>query len=135
MTQPQLFAPPAGMTRVGRMSKGQKLVEGQVYAGRGPQAPQHTPIGDRGWLGNPYDVRVWGARAMPLYVSYFLGRTQRERAFADAVRELRGSELLCWCVEAWDPSMFRPGPDAFKRLQEKATCHAMIVAWVAEGRS
>ena len=89
-----------------------------VYAGRGPsKANLVTPdieIGERGWLGNPFTVDQYGREtAIALYREAFENRLAGDPAFRDAVRDLHGQVLGCYC----------------QRLDEDSpACHAEVVA-------
>lgn len=106
-----------GHTRVGHC----KRDETDVYVGRGPngRAMDETPVGERGWLGNPYpldDVDSRGA-SIEAFRADFVARLKADQAFRDAVRGLSGKTLGCWCqsLEADQPA-----------------CHAEVVAEYAD---
>lgn len=87
-----------------------------VYAGRpakgpdGTNDPRRVPVGERGWLGNPFDPRV-EANALDRFREYFLERVERDEAFRVSVIALKGKRLGCFCA---------PRP-----------CHAQTIAeWV-----
>lgn len=88
-----------------------------VYVGRGAEKAHinNTEIGERGWLGNPYPLNDERTReeVVEQYRRDFEQRLQKDAAFRDAVRDLAGSVLLCWCQEY--------GADAPK-------CHAEVIA-------
>lgn len=73
-----------------------------VYIGRG-QGNHHilnTPIGNEGWLGNPYAVGDVYTRekAIAVYKEVFLKRVKEDPAFATAVKRLEGKRLGCFCA-------------------------------------
>lgn len=70
-----------------------------IYGGRGRQAAHllNTPVGQRGWLGNPYRLDDHDRdTAVAKYARAFLGRL-RTTEFSDAVEDLRGQRVACWC--------------------------------------
>jgi len=89
-----------------------------VYAGRSRTPPAFAEIGAPGWLGNPYDVRVYGAEAGPLFERYFLARAKRDREFRTAVLALAGKRLGCPGCATGSPG-----------------CHARFIAqWIETNR-
>lgn len=101
-------------TRVGHC----KRDETDVYVGRGPngRAMGETPIGERGWLGNPYTVDEHGReKSIERFRREFEQRIQADRpdGFRGAVADLSGKTLGCWCQSVDDD-----GP----------ACHAEIIA-------
>lgn len=100
-------------TRVGHCRKD----ETDVYIGRGDHGDGHvlnTPIGDRGWLGNPYPKDDHGrAECIELFREEFEERVETDQEFRAAVRELEGDRLGCWC----------------QRLDEDSpACHGEVIA-------
>lgn len=91
-----------------------------VYAGRASESGHlgTVPIGDRGWLGNPFTLDKFNRdTAISLYRAAFQNRLVQDDAFRAAVRDLAGSVLGCWC----------------QRLDEDApACHAEVVARAAD---
>lgn len=118
-----LIAPTRTYTRVGKMTTNHVLFPGQVYAGRGPgrRDMNSTPIGIVGWLGNPFDIQTHGSRALPKFEDVFGRRLDDLPVFRDAIRDLHGKELLCWCVTKWNTAM-----------TGKVRCHAQIIARAAD---
>lgn len=102
-----------GETQVGHV----KLDETDVYAGRGPggRAMDETPVGERGWLGNPYPLADTGSRAAAIeaFRADFIARLKSDEQFRDAVENLSGRTLGCWCHRA-----DKDGP----------ACHADVIA-------
>lgn len=109
-------------TRVGHT----KADETDVYAGRGPNAQDmtETPVGERGWLGNPFalddideddtkDDETVREASIRQFRSVFEDELQSNKKFRDAVRELHGKVLGCWCQHLED---------------ESPACHAEVVA-------
>ena len=101
--------------------------EYDVYAGRprGNLRPEHVPVGEPGWLGNPHRVGTGCStcgykphsveEALALFESYFLARVRADDLFRDAVLALKGKRLGC------------PG------CPTGSPCHAGIIArWVEE---
>jgi len=88
-----------------------------VYIGRGPNARDmtETPIGERGWLGNPYPVSECDSRlaSIEAFKADFLTRLKVDPKFREAVTDLSGKTLGCWCQELDD---------------ETPPCHGEIIA-------
>lgn len=101
-----------GETRVGH----HLADETDVYAGRGPggRTMAATAPGRRGWLGNPYVVEDHGReKSIELFRRDFERRLADDETFREAVRDLSGEALGCWC----------------QRLDEDGPpCHAEVVA-------
>lgn len=79
------------------------------YIGRGPNGRDmlDTPIGQRGWLGNPYTVEDHGrAGCIERFRTAFEHRIKNDAEFRARVRELHGQTLGCWCqtVDADGPA-------------------------------
>jgi len=78
-----------------------KTDEIDVYIGRGPGGRDMTTtsIGDRGWLGNPYALNDGYSReeSIELFEEQFLTRLLTDDEFREAVAELAGSTIGCWC--------------------------------------
>jgi len=99
-------------TRVGHT----KADETDMYAGRGPEKRDmtETPIGDRGWLGNPFTVDEYSREeSIERFRETFEERLESDEEFRDAVRNLHGQVLGCWCQHLED---------------ESPACHAEVVA-------
>jgi len=88
-----------------------------VYVGRGPSSRDMTDtrIGDRGWLGNPYPVKgdVTREDSIRYFRRVFETRLETDAEFRDAVADLAGKTLGCWCQRLDDD-----GPP----------CHAEVIA-------
>lgn len=101
-----------GETRVGHC----KHDSTDVYAGRGPDGRHMstTPIGKRGWLGNPFPVDEHGrVQCVERFRSEFEARLRNDEEFRAAVRRLSGVTLGCWCQRLND---------------EGPLCHAEVIA-------
>ena len=99
-------------TRVGHT----KADETDVYAGRGPEGRHmnETAIGARGWLGNPHTLDTYSrAESIDLFREDFEARLAGDDEFSEAVRDLSGKTLGCWCQRLNDD-----GP----------ACHAEVIA-------
>jgi len=99
-------------TRVGHT----KADETDEYAGRGPGARDmtETPIGERGWLGNPFTVEEYSREeSIERFRETFEDRLEEDVEFRDAVRNLHGKTLGCWCQRLEDDS---------------PACHAEVIA-------
>lgn len=101
-------------TRVGHC----RADDTDVYAGRGQNGRHLLSVpapGVRGWLGNPYSLEDGYSREESLekYREAFEDKLERDDRFRDAVRDLAGQTLGCWC----------------QRVDEdEPACHAEIVA-------
>lgn len=92
MTRPE----EATRTRVGHT----KRDETDVYIGRGPGGRDmlSTPVGDRGWLGNPHTVEDHGREGcIKRFRKAFVRRLEDDPEFRARVRDLAGKTLGCWC--------------------------------------
>lgn len=92
-----------------------------VYVGRGDGGDGHllnTAIGNRGWLGNPFSVDGHGrVQCIEWYRTEFEARLYDEKALREAVAQLQGKVLGCWCQRLDDD-----GP----------ACHAEVIAGWAD---
>lgn len=88
-----------------------------VYIGRGESGDAHllnTPVGERGWLGNPFPVSEHGrVQCIDRFRVEFEARLADDAEFRAAVRALAGSVLGCWCQRLADD-----GP----------ACHGEVIA-------
>jgi len=103
-------------TRVGHC----KADETDVYVGRGPNGSHmhNTLVGNRGWLGNPFTVEEYGReKSIRKFRTEFEKLIDTNPVFADAVAELSGKTLGCWCQRLVD---------------EEPACHAEIIAEFAD---
>lgn len=59
----------------------------------------NTPIGESGWLGNPFPVAVFGREeSIARYCEALIKRVERDSEFGRAlVEEVHGRTLGCWC--------------------------------------
>jgi len=83
-------------TRVGHT----KRDETDIYIGRGPGGRDmlSTPIGKRGWLGNPHTVEDHGREgSIERFRKAFEHRLENDPEFRARVRDLAGKTLGCWC--------------------------------------
>lgn len=106
----------SGKTRVGHC----KADETDIYVGRGPngRSMNNTPIGDRGWLGNPYTLESYGREeSIELFRRDFENRLERDEEFREAVEDLAGEVLACWC-QTLD--------------SDKPSCHGEVIAEYAD---
>jgi hypothetical protein len=102
-----------GRTRVGHCVHN----DTDVYVGRGPggRGLNTTDTNQRGWLGNPYPLSESESRAASIqqFRRDFEARLRDDDAFRQAVRNLAGKTLGCWC----------------QRLSEdEPACHAEVIA-------
>jgi len=74
--------------------------ESDVYIGRNQTqgSMNEVPVGERGWLGNPYPEEQYGReRCIALFKQDFTERLESDPDFREAVKELSGKTLGCWC--------------------------------------
>ena len=87
-----------------------------VYIGRGAGGRDmlETPIGKRGWLGNPHSVDDYGREgSIERFRKAFEHRLETDDEFRARVRDLAGKRLGCWC----------------QRLDEdEPACHGEVIA-------
>lgn len=106
----------AVQTRVGHC----KADDTNVYVGRGPggRDMSDTPIGERGWLGNPYSLDDFSRRrSISAFAIDFQVRVESDPDFAEAVKSLHGKTLGCWCQKLDD---------------SEPACHAEVIATWAD---
>ena len=93
----------------------------EVYIGRGPDARSmtDTTIGARGWLGNPHPVGEKYSRqeSIDLFRDDFEARLRGDDKFREAVKNLHGKTLGCWCQGVEDDS---------------PACHGEVIAEYAD---
>ncbi|WP_134671737.1 DUF4326 domain-containing protein [Halorussus marinus] len=97
-----------------------------VYAGRhGDDGSQNLVTvdepGEAGWLGNPYSADDFGRKqSVAMFMNLLFLALEQRPEFVEAVYDLRGSVLGCWC----------------HRLEETGddhlVCHADVIARVAD---
>ena len=72
-----------------------------VYGGRGTNQAnlRNTDVGKYGWLGNPYRINKQQGRAEVIakYVPAFYSRMAEDHEFREAVKQLDGKRVGCWC--------------------------------------
>lgn len=82
--------------------------ERDVYIGRGDKENgekshlNNTEVGEHGWLGNPYVTEEHGGEytreeSIEKYAYDFQRRIETDSEFREAVKELRGKKLGCYC--------------------------------------
>lgn len=73
-----------------------------IDIGRADSGTSHmmnTEIGKPGWLGNPYPVSDYSREeSIQNYREDFLARIHQDEQFREAVEDLRGLTLACWCA-------------------------------------
>lgn len=86
-----------------------KRNETDVYIGRGEDqaALGDVPIGERGWLGNPFVTKEHGgdytrSESITRFRERFEARIESDKEFKDAIRGLAGKTLGGWCQELED---------------------------------
>lgn len=97
------LSPP--ITRVGHCKRDSI----DVYVGRGRNGRHmlSTETGEYGWLGNPFPTsEMTREESIHRFHSVFLERLHEDEEFREAVRELHGKVLGCWCrsVEEDEPA-------------------------------
>lgn len=78
-----------------------------VYGGRRQKSggdlahAANTDPGSRGWLGNPFQMDGKSVeerkRVIAAFTRYFLDRVADDDEFREAVEDLRGKRVSCWC--------------------------------------
>ncbi|NHN59832.1 MULTISPECIES: DUF4326 domain-containing protein [Halorussus] len=97
-----------------------------VYAGRhGDEGSQNLVTvdepGEAGWLGNPYPADDFGReQSVAMFTSSLFLALEQRPEFVDAVYQLRGNVLGCWCHRLEDTGEDHP------------VCHADVIARVAD---
>jgi hypothetical protein len=101
-------------TRVGHSIEDGDRIDVYAARGSGRKAMGEVPIGQRGWLGNPYAVVNHGREGcIERFREDFEERLQSDPEFRDAIRDLSGKTLGCFC----------------QTLDEDApACHAEVIA-------
>jgi hypothetical protein len=104
-------------TRVGHC----KADETDEYVGRGQNGRHMLSVGKpglRGWLGNPFTMEDYSREeSIEKFREAFADKLDRHPEFRDAVRDLAGQTLGCWC----------------QRLDEDSpACHAEVIAEKAD---
>lgn len=85
-------------TRVGHAIKDGDEIDVYAARGSGRKAMGEVPIGKRGWLGNPYTVVEHGrGGAIERFRIEFEDRLDTDDDFREAVADLAGKTLGCWC--------------------------------------
>lgn len=113
-------------TRVGHCDQD----ETTVYIGRDRDEDgelkhlTNTPIGERGWLGNPYPLDSGYTReeSVALYVEDLLNRVDADPEFRKALFELQGKTLGCWCQQLNDDGPLCHG-EALARVIDNIRLH------------
>lgn len=93
-----------------------KADETDVYAGRGTggRNMNDTKIGARGWLGNPHTLENHTREeSIGKFRTDFEAKLRGDEEFREAVADLSGKTLGCWCQGLEDD-----GP----------ACHAEVIA-------
>lgn len=93
-------------TRVGHVNHDTEAID--EYIGRTDNGTGHLnsiEIGDPGWLGNPYPKREHGrAECIELFREDFEDRLEDDERFREAIAELQGHVLGCYCQRLHDAS-------------------------------
>lgn len=87
-----------------------------VYVGRGRNGKRFgsAGIGERGWLGNPYRADEYGREeSIEKFRRVFERRLKSDEEFREAVADLSGQVLGCWCQRLDD---------------DEPACHAEVIA-------
>lgn len=82
-----------------------KIDDCDVYVGRGfdGEAMGTVAVGQRGWLGNPYvvdedsEAGYTREESVALFTTEFLQKLEDDIEFRNAVGDLEGATLGCWC--------------------------------------
>jgi len=71
-----------------------------IYIGRGKNGANicTTRIGEYGWLGNPFKLTDYSREeSIQKYKIVFLEMIEHREGFREAVLDLKGKKLGCWC--------------------------------------
>ena len=69
-----------------------------VGRGRGRTNLQTANIGEWGWLGNPFEAKLFGLdQCIEMYAKAFISKIQLDPEFAAAVAALDVDNVYCWC--------------------------------------
>ena len=100
-------------TRIGHCKRDETDV--YVDRGTGGRSMSNTEIGSRGWLGNPHplDDGYTKSESIDLFRDEFEARLRDDDEFREAVRNLSGTTLGCWCQSLDD---------------DDPACHAEVIA-------
>ena len=105
-------------TSVGHVIEDGDEIEAYVARGSGRKAMGEVPVGQRGWLGNPYTVTEHGRYgAIIRFKEDFEERLESDDEFREAVAELSGKALGCFCQTLDD---------------SEPACHAQVIAEKAD---
>lgn len=97
-----------------------------AYGGRGAGGADiwTTNVGKRGWLGNPFALEDGATREGVIadYARVFLDRLAADAGFREAVEDLRGKRVACWCrrSDEDEPACHLDVVDAYLRDGEEA---------------
>lgn len=101
-------------TRVGHVYDDSEAVDVYVGRGSGKRSMGEVPIGKRGWLGNPHTVASYGREnCIEMFRVDFEERLRSDEEFREAVRELAGQTLGCYCQRLED---------------DEPACHGEVIA-------
>ena len=92
-----------------------------TYIGRGKNQRHllNTPIKQRGWLGNPFTLQEYHRNeSVVKFKEIFLDRIKDDAEFRNAVEELDGDTLGCWCQTV---------------DEETPACHGEVIAAYLNG--
>lgn len=99
-------------TRVGHWTRD----DVDTYAGRGKNGRNmlDTPVGKRGWLGNPFSLEKHTREdSIDKFRKVFEDKLDRDDEFREAVKDLSGKTLGCWCQDL---------------DKDSPACHASVIA-------
>ena len=98
-----------------------KADEMDEYVGRGPGGRDMLSAeepGQHGWLGNPFTVKTYGREgSIKRFRTVFVDKLERDEEFREAVSDLSGKVLGCWCQRLED---------------DEPACHAEVISKYAD---
>ena len=98
MSENDTYTDDTERTRVGHAIEDEDEIDVYVGRGSGRKAMGEVPIGQRGWLGNPYTVANHGREGcINQFRQDFEERLESDEEFREAVSDLSGKNLGCWC--------------------------------------
>lgn len=102
------------VTRVGHVIEDGDAIDVYAARGSGARGMDELPVGKRGWLGNPHAVVDHGREGcIQEYREDFEKRLEEDAEFREAVADLAGKTLGCFC-QTLD--------------EDEPACHAEVIA-------
>ena len=98
-----------------------------IYIGRSPQGRVTYIKGSTGYFGNPFKIgertmyksrliKITREVSIMLYITWFKKRIKEDKEFKQAIDDLKGLRLACWCC-----------PDPVVIVREEKVCHGEVI--------